>query len=474
MPSRGLIDLHTASWLFSIQASMSYVAIKECMWLYSPFKDVATARNDLVGQILVQMEKHPDWECWVLWVDDDMAPSALSMNKLFIDMIAHPERTIESGWFSRKDDGDPGIVFSLKDRTQLIPHRDYNIGEAVEVEWLGLAFTLMRGEFLRKIPQPWFKCDPDNPLAGEDRWFCQQAKKAGARFFVNTGVPIGHASVKDQKVFWPYAGAREAQYLKVQEPAVDITPPVPTETVETAAPDSNYVSGFINCDNKELFDSMLTQMQGSPYIMVVDNGRHLKEELDPAVGQIIGIDQNVGWGPAFNYLMGYVAANMPHIKAVWVCNDDIKGATPEVAKTLYETMCSVPGAAVVCPSLTKESSCSHKQMYQQEAGMIRQENYVDFCAPMVSVAAWNVVGGLNTERYGPGHGLDLDWCARAKTHGYRMFVDDSVAITHDNPGTTCMAQGTVKVHCDNGWQRAIIEDYGNTWDELCKPLTVKQ
>ena len=48
-------------------------------------------------------------------------------------------------------------------------------------------------EVFYNLPAPWFQfVKTDQGTIGEDFWFCQEARKAGYKIFVDTSVPSGH------------------------------------------------------------------------------------------------------------------------------------------------------------------------------------------------------------------------------------------------------------------------------------------
>ena len=518
MPTMGRVDLHLATFMYgSMSSAMGFLAIRECLWLNKSFMPVDQARNFLANEIRRRCKEREGWETWVLWTDDDMAPPGDALNKLFVQMLIRPEIDMLAAWMSRRTDSDPGLVFSMGDNHhQLLPGRDFKIGDVVEVGWAPTGFLLHRAELLERIPEPFFKCDTETG-AGEDRWFSQQAKKIGARFFVHTGCPVGHAYPEKQKVYWPYGGAtnfiegvpvmenKGGDDTGTHDGVVADTEPikevVPAEAVAAMAvrggtPDvsytpspnghqlkkgieanvegqgKDYVCAFLNCDDPTLYSSMVTQFGGAPYVAVLDNGGHLKRFADVPHEHpfaIISTETNIGWGGGVNALMEHVVTNMPNVKAVWVCNDDITGASAEMAQGLYDVMQTL-GAAVVSPSLSPASRCSNKIMYNKPEtnGGLRRVQYIDFVAPMISVDAWKQVGPLDVETFGWGHGLDVDWTQRAKKLAFPLFIDDSLQITHEHPGTTTDKQGTSTEHMQMGWQRKLIEKYGDSWDKLAE------
>lgn len=64
------------------------------------------------------------------------------------------------------------------------------LGEGIEdIHECGMACTLIRTEFLKRMPAPWFYMDGSG---GEDHIFCRNARKLGATIRCHYGVNTGH------------------------------------------------------------------------------------------------------------------------------------------------------------------------------------------------------------------------------------------------------------------------------------------
>ncbi len=495
LPSKdGRVDLHTTGWMFGFNALMAHLAIKECRLLHEAFKPVDEARNKIAQDTLDVAKGDPEYEYWTLWVDSDMAPPQDALAKLLVQMYVKPQIGLLAGFMSRRGwSDDPGLVFGENGK-QLIRGRDYPTdADVIEVGWMPTGFFLMRTLDLEKIPQPWFRCDGTTG-GGEDRWFSQQARKAGMRLFVHTGCPVGHADPVAQKVWWPIRAAKTFEAPVIEVTDADLNPipsivtlkrddppaaagvtanlpkPVPVRSngaakklpVELDVPDNagtDYIASFINCDNAELFGSMATQLKGCPIVLCYDNGSFIKDA--PSDILFLNSQSNLGWGPAFNDIMDY-AVKRSNVRAVWICNDDILNVSAEVAQSLFDSLMAT-GAAAITPAVPDQAA---NVMHPDKRGGLRQVPFVDMTCPMISVSAWKDIGPLDCDTFGPGHGLDIDWCRRARDKGYTLWLDDAIVVRHPHPYTTCQKQGTMVEHADNGWQRKLMERYGKTVAEL--------
>lgn len=65
-------------------------------------------------------------------------------------------------------------------------------GDVMDVDALGLGFTVIRRRVFEALAEPWFKFDQVDEDATEDMIFFARAKRAGFRFAVDTAVHIGH------------------------------------------------------------------------------------------------------------------------------------------------------------------------------------------------------------------------------------------------------------------------------------------
>lgn len=116
------------------------------------------------------------------FIDSDMSFSPDSLQNLMV--IGDGKDIIAGLFFQRYDPYPPAL--SINDK-QVIPDK------LTEVDWVGMAFTLIDMEVFKKMPRPWFELD-FNPkhIVGEDILFCIKAKKLGYKVWVTPDVHIGH------------------------------------------------------------------------------------------------------------------------------------------------------------------------------------------------------------------------------------------------------------------------------------------
>ena len=73
-------------------------------------------------------------------------------------------------------------------------------GSLIEVDWLGLGFTLVETRVMRDIPYPWFESEkivipPLTDTTSEDVGWCRKVKRAGYKLLLHPGVILGHLKV---------------------------------------------------------------------------------------------------------------------------------------------------------------------------------------------------------------------------------------------------------------------------------------
>jgi len=141
---------------------------------------------DRIRNILVEyaLKKNPDY---ILFLDSDQVflPAMLDC------LISLNQDVVSALCFQRMRPHNPAIRIKGK------VYKDFNEGEILEVDQVGMACILIRSEVFKKIKPPWFKCewrkkDGKEDLLMEDFYFSEKLKKAGYKIFVNTGVISEH------------------------------------------------------------------------------------------------------------------------------------------------------------------------------------------------------------------------------------------------------------------------------------------
>lgn len=150
--------------------------------------DVAKQRNDVVETMYREKAD------WVLFVDDDHIFDPRSLMRLWnrrVPIVSAlivsrkaPYRTVQLRWKG-------GNLWDQVSPSELQGN------SLVEVDLVGMGFTLIRREVFDKIPRPWFKTGEETEWGwmSEDAFFCWQAKRAGFSLYADCGVRVPHLAV---------------------------------------------------------------------------------------------------------------------------------------------------------------------------------------------------------------------------------------------------------------------------------------
>ena len=190
-------------------ATMTSVVMTDFSWL-PPGKTVD--HHIVQGSILTSQRN----ECiqrmrgdWLLFIDDDMIWSPEMVGRLVLEREEQDLDILGGLCFGRHVPYQPTLYMREKaDSGGYHPMETWSEGTIVEVDATGCAFLLIHKRVFEMIaggPMPPYEHrmreggPPPNffrweGLMGEDIRFCQEAKAAGARIWVHTGIKIGHMS----------------------------------------------------------------------------------------------------------------------------------------------------------------------------------------------------------------------------------------------------------------------------------------
>jgi GT2 family glycosyltransferase len=151
---------------------------------------VDMARNELVRAFLAIPEASH-----LLFLDDDVLPPEDAIPRL----MAHDLPIVSGLYFKR---GAPYVPVAWRfargkrvndgARGGTEPLLDYRPG-LQEVAAVGAGLLLIRREVLENIPEPWFATH--YPVCSEDAYFCELARAAGFKVYLDADVKAGHLSV---------------------------------------------------------------------------------------------------------------------------------------------------------------------------------------------------------------------------------------------------------------------------------------
>lgn len=114
---------------------------------------------------------------------------------------------------------DPLMFRGEMNQYQRIP--DWTPGELVEVDATGTGCLCFDMNVFRKIPSPWFRSwsTPSGSPVGEDFDFCDKARQAGFKIYVDTGCVAGHLSqmIINEGTWKLYQRVSEAELKRAHE-----------------------------------------------------------------------------------------------------------------------------------------------------------------------------------------------------------------------------------------------------------------
>ncbi len=153
-----------------------------------------------IGEILIPFARERlgdsalEMDCdYLFMVDDDM----LCPPDLFYQLAAHDKDIVAALAFTRNPDHKP-VIYQTLEGYDPVSNASYGLtkmvmnypkDQLVECDGVGFGAVLIKTEVLRKVPKPWFF---GMEQTGEDVAFCNKAKKAGFRVWMDTSIKLGH------------------------------------------------------------------------------------------------------------------------------------------------------------------------------------------------------------------------------------------------------------------------------------------
>jgi GT2 family glycosyltransferase len=117
----------------------------------------------------------------ILFIDQDMTFREDALQRL----IARDKDIVHGKFFSRYEPYEPCVWIAGK---------RVNVNEFSKIDHAGLAFTLIKMDVFKKIPQPWFEFSV-KPIKGEDVLFHEKAKQYGIEAWIDPDVYVGHLAL---------------------------------------------------------------------------------------------------------------------------------------------------------------------------------------------------------------------------------------------------------------------------------------
>lgn len=177
--------------------------------------EVGMARNRCVEAVLsIEEKSRPKF---LFFIGDDMLPPWDGLEKLLETMDPGKWDCLTGLYYLK---GEPPTPLMWRDDHvgRLIPGRDFNVGEVVQVDFTGVDFTLIRTSLLAKFQKeygpPYFKTGttetkdlknykklPGMVAHTEDFYFYNRAKALGARIGVHTGIRVAHLNIQSGHIY---------------------------------------------------------------------------------------------------------------------------------------------------------------------------------------------------------------------------------------------------------------------------------
>lgn len=151
---------------------------------------------------------------YLLFVDSDMVMQANALVRL----LGRDVDIVSGLYFSRTPPFQPIAGKLIDGKWEALA--EWPERELIEVDGVGAGFLLIKTEVLKDTPEPhWlWSWDEKNGYGGEDYFFCQQAKKAGFKVWLDTSLELTHIGE------YPFGRHNYEEIRGVQEQGRIITP----------------------------------------------------------------------------------------------------------------------------------------------------------------------------------------------------------------------------------------------------------
>ena len=171
------------------------------------------ARNYLAEQFL--KNKKSDY---LLFLDSDMI---FTNEETFIKRLLEIDADISSALaFKKGFPYEPTMYKKEPVGEKCKSIEEYEEGEIIEVDAVGMACCLIKRKVFETIKQPWFGfITLEDDFLGEDLTFCKKAKEAGLTIKVDTGLIAAHVGgIIDNKTFKGVRNLRKGElYPQIRE-----------------------------------------------------------------------------------------------------------------------------------------------------------------------------------------------------------------------------------------------------------------
>lgn len=205
-PTRGMIHARVVQSWESLAAPMNQKFVR-----FTPIGfEVGVAYSQAIEQILANEELST--YKYLLTLEEDNIPPPDGVLRLIERMEEHPEAAaIGALYWTKGPEGQPMFYGNPADvPLNFRPQPPISTREdgLVPVCGLGMGFTMFRMDIFRdeRIPRPWFRTVQEYGPQGaqaftQDLWFFSNAGKAGAKFFGDPTILVGHYDAAADRVW---------------------------------------------------------------------------------------------------------------------------------------------------------------------------------------------------------------------------------------------------------------------------------
>jgi hypothetical protein len=188
IPTRGMIHYRAImSW-----KTLMYPVNSKSVQVFVPGMEVGEARNRSVEHFLSDSSLK-----YLVFIDDDLILPEDGLLKLYRGMEEHGYDIIGSV-YRTKETGNETVAYKFKEGMMgSIPNEELLNNEYLDVDVVGMGFTIIKREVFYKLSQPWYKTVQEKFTYGtrcytEDVFFCKKAKEEGFKIGLATDVICPH------------------------------------------------------------------------------------------------------------------------------------------------------------------------------------------------------------------------------------------------------------------------------------------
>jgi hypothetical protein len=172
---------------------------------------VDVARNRLAARAVVAADDRALFaegsDPYVLWIDSDAFFLAGTFALMIDTLEKNPSVDVLAALFGPRASNRGATAFRRADdkNSYLVPDGNFTRGDLVDVEQVGLHFTLHRVSLLRALGNEPFT--GPSGLASDDAVFCGRVRHGNGRITVATGIPVFHVDDRNGAAYSPGVAA---------------------------------------------------------------------------------------------------------------------------------------------------------------------------------------------------------------------------------------------------------------------------